>query len=50
MLIKDFDAYFDYYQDTVVVDFGTFSSFFFQVLHPFLDEKSQEEYKNINNE
>ncbi len=45
-LLKDFKAYFAAYE-AEIIDFNEFSSFFFQVRHPNLDEKNVEGYKEI---
>lgn len=46
-LLKDFLVYFEMYRDIQDIDFNVFSSFFFTIRHPYLDEKSIIEYREI---
>lgn len=45
-LLKDFELYFEIYK-TEQIEFSTFQTFFFQTRHPYLDENSNLEYKEI---
>lgn len=51
LLLKDYTAYFDssFYANHPNIDWNTFSTFFFTIRHPYLDEKSILEYKEILN-
>lgn len=46
-ILKDYEVYFNEYPEQKKVDFGMFSTFFFNTRHPFLDEKSILMYKEI---
>ncbi len=48
-LLKDYEVYFETFKLQEVIDFDTFCTFFFTTRHPFLDEKSIIEYKEILN-
>jgi replicative DNA helicase len=48
LLLKDYQVYFELYK-TEKIDFNLFYTFFFNTRHPYLDDKSIEEYKEILN-
>ena len=47
LLLKDFDVYFIQNQEAQQIDFSDFGAFFFNVRHPYLDENSVLEYKEV---
>lgn len=49
LLLKDYEAYFHKYLKHDRIDFSVFKTYFFETRHPYLDDKSIEEYKFILN-